>query len=875
MDSKGRSPAIAWVLGCGLAWAAGAASAQDFAWRAGVTADVPAGQGVQGLNQPTAGAAPDLLVAMMPYTAADGRALYRAIATDAVSGDARWVHDFGAACAIDGEPMARVATLADGSVAVSMLATDATQTSFACVARLGVDGRPLWIREFRSPWVRVAVNDLAADATGDVLAVGRHGDDAWIARLFGDTGEAVWERHAASGTGERLNAFEVARGSGIGVAVHVLATTSGGGRRLQVWSVSALTGERQWSHDHCPGGTAAGLVQQDGGRLRVIADGSIVFAAGCSAGSASSAHTGRLAADGAVVWERVFETSGLRHGFVDSRGNVLLEGRLVVAGQTVGTTRLDAELGQVSWSLPALPEPGPGPSVTRQPFAVGDRVHVVERDEGVIGYVTAVALETYAATSGQRLARVVVPIPAADMIPAGFLRARVVTDGDVVLAASVGRNRYDGQSLYETRVQPVGDAVRWSRRHAVAVPQRFDPATLPQAMIADASGFAMAGFAAAPGGYAYPALARFDATTRTTTWRWNASGHVGGRFGSITRGAGDHVVAAGFTGDYDAPLLLVRVAAATGQIVWQADPAFPGRGLHVAEGAGGRVVAGLERDGASTAVVAAFSAANGQWLWSTPAAPGNPSEEDQRVAVGPDGDAYVGARIFGDGSDRLQMRRLDGATGVARWTWRGSDAASSGLPASPPLVHAGGDVFVVARSRAWRLSGANGAVRWQVPLTVGASAAVLDAHGDLVVGGQANDRWGVQKLRGTDGTTAWSRTHGPFGPFNNERVSTLAIGRDGRILAAGGEGYSNHTAAALDPATGDLAWHVDIIANTTGGMPRGERGRNDYPIGVVQLPDGNVYTAAYSQPDPTLTVFKIAFPIVDAIFAHGFEPATP
>ncbi len=873
MDSKGRSPAIAWVFGCGLAWIAASASAQDFAWRAGVTADVPAGEGVQALNHPTAGAAPDLLVAMMPYTAADGRSQYRAVASDAITGDARWAHDFGAACAIDGEAMARVATLADGSVTISMLATDTAQVSFACVARLRIDGSTAWIRELRVAGVRVSINDLAADATGDVLAVGRQGDDAWMVRLAGDGGGTVWERRVSSGAGERLYAFEVARGSGTGVAVHVLATAPGGDRRLQVWSVSATTGDRQWSHTHCPGGTAAGLVQHDSGRLRVIADGSIVFAAGCSAGSASSAHAGRLAADGAVVWERVFETSGLRHGFVDGHGNVLLEGRLVVAGQTVGTTRLDAALGQVSWSLPALPEPGPGPSVTRQPFAVGDRVHVVERDEAVIGYVTGIALETYAATNGQRLARVVVPLPAADMIPSGYLRARAMADGDVVLAASVGRNRYDGQSLYETRLQPVGDTVRWSRRHAVAVPQRFDPTTLSEAMIADASGFAIAGFAAAPGGYTYPALARFDATTRTTTWRWNASGHVRGRFGSIARGAGDHVVAAGFTGDYDAPWLLVRVAAATGQVVWQADPAFPGRGLHVAEGAG-RVVAGVEREGTSTAVVAAFSAATGQWLWSATAAPGNQSEGGQRVAAGPDGDTYAAARILRDGSDSLQLRRLDGATGVTRWTWRGRDAASNEL-ATPPIVQAGGDVYVVARSRAWRLAGANGAVRWDVPLAVDASAALVDAQGDLVVGGQANNRWGVQKLRGVDGTTAWSRAHGPFGPFTNERVSTLAIERDGRILAAGGEGYHNHTAAALDSATGDLAWHVDIVTDTTNGMPRGERGRNDYPIGVVQLPDGSVYTAAYSQPDPTLTVFKIAFPIIDAIFAHGFEPSTP
>ncbi len=874
MDSKGRSPAIAWVLGCGLACIAGAASAQSVAWRTEVMAEIPAGEGVGMLSHPAAAASSSVIVAMMGYTASGGTTRYRAVATDADDGSVRWSYDFGASCSTLDESSGRVATLPDGDVVVSMAATDANRTRHACLAKLSVTGERVWSRDVRVPGVRVDINGLAVDPSGDVLAVGRRGNDALMVRVSGVDGSNVWERQENAGNGEQWRAFDVARGPGDGMAVHVLAVDPEGGWNFRVWAVSAQAGQRQWSHTYCQSVILPGVAQLDDVRLRVLADGSITFVATCSDSGTGDVSAGRLhGGTGAPVWQRIFASSRIGHAFVDEQGGVLLEGRLTIGGQVVGTTMLEASQGQVVWSLAALPDPGPWPYVSRQSFIVGDRVHVVERDQSVIGYIARLAVETYAKVDGVRLSRVDVPLASADMIPEGYLRARVLADGDVVLAASVGRNRYEGQALFEARVAPITGALRWSRRHHVGALQHVETVDVTEAVIADASGVIVAGASRMTDGPSYPVLGRLDAVTREWSWSWDAAAYPRGEFHAIGRtGAGD-VVATGDSGDEDLPWLLTRVAATTGRMAWSSDPSFQAIGKHVAEVPGGRIVAGfMSRTAAFTDGVAAFDAGSGERLWIVGRAPGNTYEDVPFVAAAPDGDVLA-ATTYGlsDGTRGFQVRKLAGTEGTTRWTWRHAvGSATTPVIVAPPLTLPNGDVVVVSDSRVWCLVGGSGVVRWQAGSASTWGTAVIDAAGHVVVGGMLQGRWSAQRLEAASGAVMWTRSHGPFGPWQ-ERISALSRARDGRVLAAGGDGYTMHVVGAIDMHSGDLAWST-ISANES---VAGGGGHSGLPIVVSQSPEGSIYAGIYGGYRQPMTLLKVATPIIDAIFAHGFDPSMP
>lgn len=876
---KQKSDPIVAMLVLGLMLLPIVAAAQNVAWRTQVMVDVPAAGRLKMMSPGPGGASSTTSVSLITFATPSGSYRYRAIAVDPVDGALRWSRDLAEECAGYDTSYGVLAVLANGDVVVSVHGNDETSPLFACLARLRAsDGTLMWVRTERSPGVHIGIYALASDADGQLLATGRKGENARTLRIAADSGTTLWDDEIAASEGNALRGVAIASGAGDSTVVHLLSTSLfPDASTLRLIGLSTSNGQERWRTEHCPGARVAYAGSSDDQRLRVLPDATVAFVSSCGTTSARSIHAGRINVQtGTVIWQRDLPESNLYRGVIDERGNPLLEGALTINGAASGMVRLAVDTGATQWSLP----PSPALATSRIVVA-GDYVHVLELAEGIPGYALSATLAKYSAGSGQFAGRFSIPLPADDLMVLDQLHFGAFGDGDVFVGGVSGHDRSVGGRLFLARLQPTANQVKWTRQQPVSAPHRFEPIASDMSdhqmsfSGAGATGVVVGGHGTDDKGNTYPRVGKISNHDGRIVWRWQTSEHVDGAVRAVASDAQGNVIIAGSKGRGTSPLLLAKLDGASGNPIWEFGGSSQSGALDMVRDGAGNPVLVLDESGAGTTTrVAKHSVADGSLIWEAALPDGRQSGSgDHRVAVAVDGNVLaLGAFSNSSSGERgIQLAKIRGGDGVVHWLSRLPGTSDDRL--STLRLLQGGDVFVHNRNTAWRVNGATGAVVWQKTLPLYANASVLDAQGDIVLGGRADNHRVLAKLNAATGTAVWTRQLESASTWaSTERVSTLTLAADGNILAAGGDGYLSHSVMAIAAQDGALIWQtVAVVAGTSNGAEQ-ESGRLDYPVGILQAPDGNVFFGGFSAPETrTWTVYKITGQFADGIFASGFD----
>ena len=862
--------------------AVSSALAQNVSWRTPVTVDVPSGSGIRLADTARDEPGSAISVAMVLLEGEGGEDyLYRAVATDPGTGEVLWSVDLGADCATWDATYSLVVPLPGGDSIVAAQAVESQIQGLGstCIRRLsGTNGSVVWSRTLESANSLLYINDLAPDTEGRLVGGGRKGANAYAIGLDAQTGNTLWEREIPPTAGYYAPRI-VASVAGPGdIAVLQLYAVGAGEPGQRLLGVSAGSGTERWSQSRCASGSMAYRPSSSETRFRLLADASFEFVSDCLSGSVRRVELGRInALTGAPVWQRVLQQSGLGRAVIDSGGNLLLDGTLLIDSNEVGIARLDPASGSLQWSLPRPSETnGIPPYVTHVLVATETHVHVLELSVDVSSFVRSAALATYSATTGAFLGRFDVDLGGNGGVFKNFVGMRARSSGELVITALRAQSVNAGASLFETRLNVSTQASLWSQTHSLMAPRAFIPPAADHSIHQMAwspvsePGLVIGGSGVNQSGYSYPRAAKVSALDGRLLWRWQPDHGVRG-FVSAVLSAGDgHVVVAGSNGWDDPSLLLTKLDGADGHPIWTSSPVESRPALAAALGSGDTILLLLRDDEVqpvNAIRVARYSAANGVRLWSTPVPDGTEGwDGEARVAAGQDGSVYT-LSAYGDattGAFGLQVARFSNDDGTMLWLRRLPGSDNSGTVALVPLAN--GDVIAADHGIAWRVGGGNGMVLWQRSLVGWTWTMSLDAQGRLYAGGQQNGQGTIWRLDPTNGTVA-STTALPVSNAlgHSELVSRLGLASDGNILAAAGDGYGGDVLAKLSP-TGTLLWRVPMAA------PGISTGSSRYPVALLEAPDRNLFVGGLGNDWlATWTVSRVTGSFADGIFATGFD----
>lgn len=390
---------------------------------------------------------------------------------------------------------------------------------------------------------------------------------------------------------------------------------------------------------------------------------------------------------------------------VDAAGNVYTGGRAPGDdGASVAiAARLDAPDGALAWQR-TFPGTGFGDHVVRALLAtatgdqivVGQVINDATKADALIARVAAASGEDVwrrdidGGTNGSDDARAVALLPGGDVVVVGTSPKPGVIGSVAVwrLAAATGAH------VWTTRLPSPGGA---GQRVAAAGDAVFVGAHVPEGQGTR---------------FTVTRLARADGTTA-----WSVpivgSGYVGDEMTALVASDETRVVLAGRLADPagGSAFAVVALDGATGAETWRVvldGTATGASDLDVAyalaaDGPDAVVAVGnLSNVGSQDdIVVAKLAAADGQELWRASASgTAADSEEARDVAVDPDGDVVVAARLRNDGTNRdLEAIKLDGGTGALLWSRSVDGTASGNDTAFNVAVDAGGHVAVAGRVR--------------------------------------------------------------------------------------------------------------------------------------------------------------------------------
>ena len=713
-------------------------------------------------------------------------------------------------------------------------------------------------------------------------------------RLDSETGETLWEQDIAPASGTTLRGFEIAADASNHTVVHIRATTTDGSASLRLVGRDTGTGNQLWNLAHCESGALIAYQRSANDlRMRMLADSTVEYVQSCLDGSDRKVELGRIhAATGNPVWQRTLEASSIYRGMIDASGSFLLEGPLVIDGAELGLARLDSSDAHLLWSLPAPADPpGVPPYITNRYVVTGPYLHVLEMSVVSFDYVNSAMLTTYALGSGEFLRRIDANFPADQLVVPRTASIDAFGNGEVRITALSGRNRYVGSRLFETRLNGLTGYVGWSRQTPVMSPMAFIPQSGPandQVMIWNSKlrpGLILAGSGLNGNNYTYPRVAKVNAQDGQISWRWQPDSGINGSVSAAMSDAQGDVIIVGSNGWNEPSLLLTKLDGATGELLW-VNSTTTGRGAF--DGAlddQGNILVLLDRDESdpeSRLRLSKRSTAKGDEIWSTDipesliVLPG-----EVHVLASPNDSDYVLAPWWTDSSTfGTQLTRLRNSDGSIVWRRK-----LPGLPTeSGAQIRASvdGDVIVSAGRLVWRIDGVTGEIKWHVTLPLASSFMVVDEQGQLVFGGSLSSHRAVARIDSSTGTTLWMRELAPFGSTGlYESIDVVSIGTDGNILAAGNGGPQLQVVMKFDLLDGETIWETVSAspAHPKVAKVKSLGGTRD-PFGILQAPDGNIYSSAVRQAIPagssfqelpTWTVTKITGPFADGIFGNGFD----
>ncbi|MEP6881790.1 MAG: PQQ-binding-like beta-propeller repeat protein [Dokdonella sp.] len=852
--------------------------AQIVATQTRVEMDVPSGAAISVANAVTGNPSTVPVVALITFAIdANDSYQYRAIASDPGNGTVLWSRDLGSACETRLDDYGLVTPLDNGDVIVTAQALDPVDPGTSCVMRLrAADGQVLWSRTLSASGATLAIYALVQDSQGQLLATGRKAGNAFNLRLDGQSGETLWEQEIPAAAGTTLRGFSIATNENSTV-IHLLVKGSDGSSSLRLLGVATDSGNERWSLANCAGGQFIAYQRYANDiRLRMLADSTVEFVAACNDGSNATVELGRIQAEtGVPVWQRTLATSSLTRAIIAVDGNLLVEGTLTVDGVELGVARLDTTDAHLQWSMPRPIAPPPmAPYTTNRYVIAGAYLHVLELFVELPDYATSATVATYAVDSGQFLGRFDVGFPVDDLVVPKTASIAAFGNGEVVVTALSGANRYVGSRLFETRLNGLGGLPGWSRQTSVMSPFPFKPTAriqtdrLMRLNDKGRSGVLLGGHGINGNNYDYPRAAKIDANDGRVLWRWQQDKGIRGDVAALFSDGEDNAILVGSNGWDNPSLLLSKLDGENGETLWEASGSVSRIALDGTLDGSGNILLLLEStsdDPGARQRVAKRSAFDGASLWEAVIPDSQYSDADERrVLVSPDGSVLVlGPWLTSSSAFGMQVTRLRNTDGTVEWRRKLPGLADS----QPALLQAlgNGDVIVVSNMRAWRIDGASGTIEWQKALPFPAFSMVLDGQGGIVVGGESANRRALARLDATTGLPLWTRQL-PLMVASafSERISSVEIAVDGKILAANGDGQDKQGLGAFALADGATHWETITASGSLGGG-------DSFPIAILQSPDGNIYSGSLLGESSSWTVTRITGPFADGIFASGYE----
>lgn len=664
---------------------------------------------------------------------------------------------------------------------------------------------------------------VAVDAHGDVALAGdsTYGSTGRFAaiKVRGSDGKLLW-RAAAGGPDASGQAFAVEFDPAGDVMVAGGFVSGTTGFDQAVVKFDGATGAVRWTH------VVDGSAHQSdyGTDLAIDAAGNAV-AVGRTVndGTNSDLLVVRLAADGSELWRR--DIDGGANGFDDARAVAIVGERVVVAaaidGPTFDQTRfatlgLDLATGDEVWRLTRDGDADGRdratvvlPGLDGEVLVAGDIVSRGSKDDGLLldfeaagGTVRweenlGVTIHSDGEATGVAIA------PSGDAIVGG-MTDDPATGSDVTVVKLAGAS---GAELWRARID--GGLHLDDSGGAVA---------------ADASGDVFVAAATIDGpGLPSPdprlpgaaplvnvSVVRLDGATGAELWRSAGQGRGFPRADDIVLAAGDPVVAGWFGGSqYESIPAVARVDAGTGGTLWIGTLGLSEIGPR--QGAPVRVDANPAGDVVASARtrVAKFDRADGARLWLR----GDVSVATADVAVDTGGDVVVVGESYGTAG----VEKLGGTDGTTQWAMNLGAGRAFAV-----RIDASGDALVAGalqqrgeeRLAVVRIDGHTGIPRWTriVPARAPARGLTLalDASGNAIVGGAASlarrgEDLAILKLRVRDGRITWRRFVDDGGR-GDDRAQALALDAAGNVVAAGvlgaPDGVGDFAAVRFDGRTG-------------------------------------------------------------------------
>lgn len=690
------------------------------------------------------------------------------------------------------------------------------------------DGAPLW-RTRLVPQIDAvnSIGPVAVDAAGDVIVAGIVAElgtspDVLVVKLSGRDGSVLW-RHRFDGPGH-----------GSDYAIDV--TTDGAGdvivggvsyliiEDMLVLKVDGATGAEKW-HSVVPG---PGIGTDQGLAVAVDAHGDVALA-----GDATYGDTDRFAvikvrgSDGKLLWRAAAgaaDATGQAFAVAfDPAGDVVAAGGLVSGSNRfdIAVVKFDGATGVERWTR--LHDGSAHESDFGTDLALDAAGNVVAVGRVVNAGTDSDVLVIRVASDGSELWRRDIDGGASAFDGA---QAVAIVGSSVVVAAAI-----DGPSYDRTRFAALGldlgtgdDGWRLTRDGDA---DGRDWATL---VIPGIDGEVLvAGRIVNRGSKDDGLLLDLHAATGDTRWErnLNAADHGDGEaLGVAVDPSGDAIVG-GVTADpaTAADVAVVKLAGESGAELWRAR--IDG-GLHL-DDSGGAVVADASGDvfvaaatidgpglpppdprlpGSAPLVnvsVVRLDGDTGAELWRSEA-PGRgfPRADDIVLSAG---DPVVAGWFGGAQYESVAaVARVDAASGSTRWIAPLGISEIGPRQGSPVRVDADptGGIAAAVRRRAARLDRASGARIWsRSDITVTTADLALDGQGDVVVVGQSDIGFGIEKLRGSDGSSLWKISRGAG------RALAVRLDANGDVVAAGvtaTDGKDRLAVVKIDGATGVHLW---------------------------------------------------------------------
>lgn len=329
---------------------------------------------------------------------------------------------------------------------------------------------------------------------------------------------------------------------------------------------------------------------------------------------------------------------------------------------------------------------------------------------------------------------------------------------------------------------------------------------------------------------------------------------------------GDPVVTGCVHGQGYESITTMRYDGETGALLWTA--LYPvsrsgddGAAAIAIDGSGNVLIAGRSYDGNGKKMrVVKYEGGTGAQLW-TAAFVAYGAALANAIALDGDGNVLVtGESSDEQGGRNIRTLKLDGQTGVQRWTSSFAGTVGGFDIGQAIVADVRGDVYVTGLSgeeiggsnmRTIKYDGASGAMLWKNELGVRGDDSGLDIgigpDGDPVVFGYSYEPTGSEyraiKLDRSSGSVRWT-TVVPLAPARGDGGEALAFDHSGDIFVTGlannfasGQRYDMGT-AKLRGTTGAVVWHA---------LYSGAAAGDDNAVSLDVDTNGDVVVTGFSQ----------------------------